>query len=309
MSFDKLRTLSLSKRLGVGCWLFCLFSPCLFLHAESPSARIVMTWIPPYDVAKCRARLQQDVDGLGPKDAFTHLGLQFWVPTREGGVEKAPRYKTSDATIAEIRDWAHQNHIRLMLCVYNYVDKWDWPLAQAAFAEHREEFAQALVAEMERLGLDGIDIDLEGNGDFRTSKEPYLAFIRDLSTRVHALHKQVTVDSFADTWNAPNRTWWPELFPLVDAVNSMGYEYIGVHATEWRAYAAQKAAAGDNAAKLLIGMPGAKDQWQGNTAAEHMEWILNDGQVGISIWDASFSAPYWHTPEAWKGLARMRAGH
>jgi len=268
-----------------------------------------MTWIPPYDVAKCRARLRQDVDGLGPKDAITHLGLQFWVPTREGGVAKAPRYQIDDAAIAEIRDWAHHNHIRVLLCIYNYVDKWDWPLAQAAFADHCEEFAQALVAEMERLELDGIDIDLEGNGNFKASKEPFLAFIRDLSGRVHALHKQLTVDSFADTWNAPNQTWWPELFPLLDAVNSMGYEYIGVHAAEWRAYAAQKAAAGEDASKLLIGVPGAKDKWLGNTTAEHMEWILNDGQVGISIWDATFSTPYWRTAEAWKGLAKMRAGH
>lgn len=281
---------------------------CLFTHAEPPS-RIVMTWIPPYDIEKCRTRLQQDVDGLGPKDALTHLGLQFWVPTREGGLAKAPHYKVDDSTITAIRDWAHQNHIQLMLCVYNYVDSWDWPLAQSAFGEHREDFAKALVAEMERLGLDGIDIDLEGNGDFKSSKEPFLAFIRDLSTRVRALHKQLTVDSFADKWNAPNQSWWADLFPLVDAVNSMGYEYTGAHGSEWRAYAMQKAAAGDNASKLLIGVPSAKADWLGNNTAEHMDWIFKDGQVGISIWDARFSAPYWQTPEAWKGLAKMRAGH
>ena len=278
----------------------------LFAHAESPTSRIVMTWIPPYDIDKCRARLRQDVDGLGPKDALTHLGLQFWIPTRAGGVEKAPHYQISDATITDIRDWAHQHHIRVMLCIYNYVDSWDWSLAQTAFAEHREEFARALVAEMERLGLDGIDIDLEGNGDFKSSKEPFLAFIRELSTRVHALHKHLTVDSFCDKWNAPNQSWWADLFPLVEAVNSMGYEYTGAHASEWRAYAAQKAAAGENASKLLIGVSGAKPNWLGNTTAEHMDWILKDDKVGISVWDARFSAPYWQTPECWKALKQMR---
>src|SRR5277367_961306 len=143
--------------LGVGCWMFCLLSVAL---PDPPSSRIVMTWVPPYSIDKCRARLHQEIEGLGPKDALTHLALQFWLPTREGGVEKTPKYGAiSDATIIEFRDWAHQHGIRAMLCVYNSVDSWDWSLAQAGFAEHREQFVHTLVAETERLGLDGIDID------------------------------------------------------------------------------------------------------------------------------------------------------
>jgi hypothetical protein len=283
---------------------------CLFTHAESPSPRMVMTWVPPYGIDKCRTRLHEDVGGLGPKDALTHLALQFWIPTRAGRVEKTTRYgEIGDAVVIEFRDWAHQHGIRAMLCVYNSVESWDWTLAQAGFAEHREEFVRALVAEMERLGLDGIDIDLEGSGDFESSKESYLAFIRDLAPRVHGLKKQLTVDSFAYKWNAPNQTWWADLFPQVDGVNSVGYERIGANATEWRAYAAQKAAAGDNASKLLIGLPGSKADWLGNTAAEHMDWITKDSSVGVAIWDARFTAPYWQTPDAWKSLAKMRAGH
>lgn len=282
---------------------------CHFIHAQTPAPRMVMTWIPPYGIDKCRDRLHQDVDGVGPKDAFTHLALQFWLPTRDGGVEKTTRYgDISDATVIEFRDWAHQHGIRAMLCVYNSVNSWDWSLAQAGFAEHREEFAKALVAEMERLGLDGIDIDLEGSGDFESSKEAYLAFIRELAPRVHALKKQLTVDSFAYKWNAPNQTWWADLFPQVDGVNSMGYERIGANAAEWRAYAAQKAAAGGNASKLLIGVPSSKADWLGNTTAQHLDWIFKDPQVGVAIWDARFSAPYWQTPDAWKGLAKMRTG-
>src|SRR5690242_14764817 len=91
--------------LGVGCWMLFLLSPA---KSEPPIPRMVMTWVPPYGIDKCRTRLNQDVDGLGPKDALTHLALQFWIPTREGGVEKTPRYGAiSDATITEFRDWAH----------------------------------------------------------------------------------------------------------------------------------------------------------------------------------------------------------
>lgn len=282
---------------------------CGMTLAESPTPRIVMTWVPPYAIDKCRTRLHEDIEGLGPKDALTHLALQFWIPTRAGGIEKTPRYGAiTDATIIEFRDWAHQHGIRAMLCVYNSVDSWDWTLAEAGFAEHREEFAKALVAETERLGLDGVDIDLEGSGSFEPSKDPYLAFIRDLSPRLHALKKQLTVDSFAYKWNAPNQTWWADLFPHVDALNSMGYEHIGANAPEWRAYAAQKTAAGDNAGKLLIGVSGAKPDWQGSTVAEHMDWIARDNTVGVTIWDARFSAPYWQTADAWKLLVKLRKG-
>ena len=270
---------------------------------------MVMTWVPPYGIDKCRERLRQEVDGIGPKDALTHLALQFWLPTRDGSVEKTTRYgDISDATVIEFRDWAHQHGIHAMLCVYNSVSSWDWQLAQAGFADHRGEFVHALVTEMQRLGLDGIDIDLEGSGDFESSKEAYLAFIRALAPQVHSLKKQLTVDSFAYKWNAPNQTWWADLFPQVDGVNSMGYERIGANAGEWRAYAAQKAAAGSHAAKLLIGVPSSKADWLGNTAAEHMKWITKDDSVGVAIWDARFSAPYWQTPEAWKGLIKMRTG-
>lgn len=282
---------------------------CALARAESPAPRVVMTWVPPYAIDKCRERLHEDIEGLGPKDALSHLALQFWIPTRAGGIEKTPRYGAiSDATIIEFRDWAHQHGIRAMLCVYNSVEGWDWTLAEAGFAEHREEFIKALLAETERLGLDGVDIDLEGDTKSETPKEPYLAFIRELSPRLHALKKQLTVDSFAYKWGAPNQTWWADLFPLVDGLNSMGYERIGATAPEWRAYAAQKAAAGDNAAKLLIGVSGAKPDWLGNTVAEHMDWLAKDGTVGITIWDARFSAPYWQTADAWKLLVKLRNG-
>lgn len=276
-------------------------------HAETPSARFIMTWVPPYAIEKCRARLDENVDGLGPKDGLTHLALQFWLPTRAGGLEKTTQYGAiNDATVIGFRDWAHAHGIRAMLCVYNSLTSWDWPLAQAGFAEHRESFVQALVAETERLKLDGVDVDLEGNGEFDASKEAYVAFIRDLAAHLHTLGKQITVDSFAYKWNAPNQTWWPELFPLVDGVNSMGYEQIGAHASGWQSYAAQKSAAGTSAGKLLLGVPGDKPDWLGNTAAEHLDWIARDPNVGVAIWDSQFEAPFWKTSAAWRVLAAIR---
>jgi len=267
---------------------------------------MIMTWVPPYAIEKCRARLEENFDNVGPKDGLTHLALQFWVPTRSGGVEKTPKFgEISDATILHFRDWAHAHRIRVMLCVYNGVDSWDWSLAQAGFADHREKFVGGLVAEMQRLDLDGIDVDLEGNGQFESSKGAFVDFVRELSGKLRALGKQLTVDSFSYQWNAPNQNWWPELFPLVDGLNTMGYDEIGVNAEDWRAYAAQKAAAGANASKLMIGFPGDKTDWHGHTVAEHLAWIVRDPEVGVAIWDAQFGAPYWRASVPWKALAGM----
>ena len=269
--------------------------------------RPVMTWVPPYAVAASKARLEQSFRGVGMKDVLTHLGLQFWKPTKDGGLAFAGRTNdVNDRAITALRDWGHTNGVRVLLCVYNAVDgKWDWPLARAGFAEYPEKFIGALMAEVERLQLDGVDVDLEGNGSLDADREPYLIFIRKLSERLRAAGKHLTVDTFSYQWNAPNQKWWPELFPYVDALTTMGYEEIGAAAPEWRGYAAQKAAAGEHASKLMIGLPSGRNEWRGNSVQEHLQWLKADGGVGVSFWDAQVKGSAWHTPEVWKTLGDL----
>jgi hypothetical protein len=281
-------------------------------HAAEPvvSQRMVMTWVAPYSIPKSRARLNESFNGVGMKDGLTHLGLQFWVPAKDGGLERAGKHGViTDEIISGFAKWGRTNNVRVLLCVYNGVSGWDWPLARNAFATNAVKFADALVAEVERLNLDGVDMDLEGNGKFDADKPAYLSFMRDLSAKLRAKKKLLTADTFSHIWNAPNQTWWPELFPLVDAINTMGYEEIGAGADKWRAYAAQKAAAGTNAAKLLIGMPGSRDEWQGNKTTEHLNWVLKDGAVGITVWDAELKGATWRTPETWQTIRQIRGGN
>lgn len=279
--------------------------------ADRPSAptfrayeRPVTTWVAPYAIGESKAKL---FNQPGVKDALTHLALQFWVPTESGGVELVKKQGATEAAVVELRDWAHANGIRTMLCVYNAGGgRWDWTLARAAFAKNGDAFAKNLVAEVERLGLDGVDMDLEGNGSFEADKAPFVAFMTELSKRLHDRGKHLTVDTFSYKWNAPNQTWWPELLPLVDGLTTMGYESIGANAAEWRSYASQRDAAGAHAAKLQLGMPSSKDKWQGNTALEQLEWIQSDGKTGVAIWDAQFKTAAWRTPEVWNTLREIR---
>jgi hypothetical protein len=272
--------------------------------------RPVMTWVAPYAVAKSKARLNESFGGVGMKDALTHLGLQFWKPTMEGGLVFAGRTnEVNDAVIAELRDWGHTNGVRVLLCVYNAVaGKWDWALARAGFVEHPDKFIDALMAEVDRLQLDGVDVDLEGNGSFDADKEVFVAFIHRLSARLHAKGKHLTVDTFSYKWNAPNQTWWKDLLPHVDGLTTMGYEEIGAKAPEWRSYASQKAAAGEHVSKLMIGLPASRNEWRGNNVMEHLQWLKTNGQAGVSFWDAQVKAEAWRKTEVWRILGEIRGG-
>lgn len=282
--------------------------PAATTRAYPPYQRPVMTWVPPYAVGLSKARLKESFGGAGMKDALTHLGLQFWQPTTDGGLVRAGRTnEVNDAIIAELRDWGHTNGVRVLLCVYNAVaGKWDWSLARAGFAGNPDKFIEALMAEVDRLQLDGVDIDLEGNGSFDADKEVFIAFMRKLSQRLHAQGKHLTVDTFSYKWNAPNQTWWKDLLPHVDGLTTMGYEEIGAKAPEWRSYAFQKAAAGEHASKLMIGLPSGRNEWRGNDVMEHLQWLQADGQAGVSFWDAQVQGAAWQKPAVWQALGDIR---
>ncbi len=282
------------------------FSLIAHTFAEFPEySHPVMAWVPPYGVAKAKARLAESFGGVGMADGLTHLALQFWAPTKAGGIERVSKYgELSDATIAELRTTANARGVRVMLCVYNGVDQWDWPLARAAFIDHRDKFAAALIAEAKRLDLDGIDVDFEGNGSLDADKAPFVLFVKTLAERVHAAGLELTVDSFSYIWNAPNQTWWKDLLPLVDGLTTMGYVETGASAKAWRAFAAQKAAAGEHGAKLMIGLPTDKADWQGGKALAHLRWLRDNG-VGAALWDAQLDSAAWRTRDVWTTLREV----
>jgi hypothetical protein len=237
---------------------------------------------------------------------ITHLALQFWVPTQTGQAVLDSSDEASATAVASLRDWGHQNGIRVMLCVYNGAKDWDWPLAKAGFAANPDTFVDSLVSQVQQFDLDGVDIDLEGPAQYEGDKPAYVSFIQKLSGKLHRLHKQLTLDSFCYTWNAPNEGWWPDLFPMVDAITSMGYEEIGLGAKDWASYAAQQQTAGQYAAKLQIGVPGGRDKWLGNTSVEQLGWIRTSGQSGVGIWDARLRGSSWKTDAVWSILDGIR---
>lgn len=275
------------------------------IDAAAATGRRVITWVPPYAISQSYTRLQAMYGTSGPRKAITHLALQFWVPSATGRLTRAARYGTiTNAQIQQFVTWGHANGIKVLLCVYNGEYSWDWPLARKGFKDNRTRFIGDLIAEMEARGLDGIDVDLEGVGDFQSDKASYMGFIAALSQQIRQRSKILTVDTFHYIYNAPNQLWWSNLFPYVDGINSMGYEDLGRNAPTWQSYAAQKARAGNNAAKLQIGIPSYLNSWQGNFLIEQLYWFrtAQAGQVGVAIWDAQFTATGWSVGQPWNYL-------
>ena len=265
----------------------------------------VITWVPPYYVHASKTMLQKDFGGVGMKDGITHLALQFWVPNG-AQASKATLYgDLSDSDIEWFRNWGHQNQIRVLLCVYNGENGWDWALAKDSFVNNRTAFVNSLVSEMERLGLDGIEVDLEGPGETDTDKSSFMAFMNELSQELRVRGKELTIATFAYIWNAPNSNWWNDLNLVVDGITSMGYEEIGRNAPDWRSYASQKSLTNDPS-KLMLGMPSNLASWQGNTVGEQLDWVVQDGSVGVAIWDATLSDDAWQNAAVWNKLKEIR---
>ncbi len=303
------------RPLLVLAFMLCAMQSASAQYAAVNAPRKIMSWVAPYAIAASKARLQDAYgSNIGPRNSLTHLALQFWIPkVSPAGVltlARSAQGATTNANIGWFVNWGHSNGIKVMLCVFNAEHEWDWTLAQAVIkASNRTKFIDALIAQMQALKLDGIDIDLEGpNNEHPADKAAFVAFIKELGQRVHLLNKMLTVDSFPIKWNAPNWTWWEALFPNVDAINSMGYEELGINAAGSLRYVAQAGHAGAYAAKLNIGIPSYLPSWLGNTTLEQIQWFrtAQAGRVGIAIWDAQFPDASWKSLPVWNNLSYIR---
>jgi hypothetical protein len=268
----------------------------------------VISWVAPYRIDQTKAMLQRDFGGVGMKDGLTWLALQFWVTNGPGIVQDANVAGPSfDNTVKWFRDWGHANGIKVTLCVTDYVGSWNWAEARRSFIDNRAAFVKALVAEADRLELDGVELDLEGELEISIAEmNAYNAFAAELGTALHAKGKTLTAASYPAQWNAPNWKMWPELLKHVDGVATMGYEQTGKDSKNGFNYADQKAKA-PVPEKLMIGMPGHHGTWEGNTVLEQLDWVVKDGFVGVGIWDASLADAAWQTAAVWNKLKAIKA--
>lgn len=295
----------------------------------------VIGWIPAYGVDKSMQALQQNPH-IAP--GLSRVGLQFWNPSADGkSLVFAPINKDGKLLqVAEVRQviaWLKARKIKVLLTVYNnsqVINKWDWALAQRAFRDHPKEFSASLVATMRRFGLDGIDLDLEGEGELEGDRAAYAQFVQNLSKVLKKENKLLTIDSFhSPCANAPNMRWWADWVGQIDAIHSMGYQDLyegstasfipeGKSACEGGAaifkYSWQLAyglKAGFRADQIVMGMPTWLDNWgeggKGSSISAHLQEAQKLG-VGIALWDLQLAAEQWRSKDHWGEIQRLRRG-
>jgi len=293
----------------------------------------VMGWVPAYGIdASMKALAATPTIG----QAMTRLGLQFWNPSNDGkGVVLAPVDATGKpvtaASVKLVAQWARAHNVQPLLTVYNnsqVVNRWDWQWARRAFAEHPDEFAAALVSAVDKWDLDGVDLDLEGEGDFTADRPAYAAFVHQLAAALKAKGKLLTVDSFHSPCdNAPNMRWWSDWVGDVATIHSMGYEdlYEGSNASftpEGRPVCENGATlfryswqldwgvkAGYRRDQIVMGMPTWVDSWGsggiGPGVVDHLREVRALGG-GVGLWDMQLAAAGWSRPATWEAVQALR---
>jgi len=295
----------------------CLVAALLALIASTATANNeIMSWVPPYAIAEARVAADADFGLCDARDALTRLGLQFWTPNTDGTIGYADHewYIPTDGDVAWWRSWCTTNDVECLLTIYNNTGSWDWGLARAAFADNRATFILALVSEMERHGLDGIDLDLEGIGSLDADRMAFAAFVSELSGELRSRGKILTIDSFHYIWNAPNQGWWPDWIGQIDNIHSMGYDDLYEGGSTYQPYSFQQStgiAAGYPADFVMMGMPSWLGSWgtssgRGTAAAAHVQEIRLDlpEPTGIAIWDLQLSA--WMDSDLWCEIISLR---
>jgi spore germination protein YaaH len=261
----------------------------------------VLTWVPPYHVTEAKQMLSAQFGNLGAADGLSQLALQFWI-TNGASMNLD---SVSEADITWFHDWAHQHGVQVLLCVDNYVGSgWSWAEAERSFNDNGAAFAASIVSEISKRDFDGVNLDLEGIVDPSAEDQTaYTQLAQTLATALHPLGKVVTIDSFFAQYNAPNWNWWPALLPIVDGITSMGYEQSGLSLD----YQTLTDHSMPSPQKLTLGVPSYDDTWLGNSVGQQLGWIVNQGQIGVGIWDASFSAAGWQTQDVWTQLKTIKA--
>ncbi len=275
----------------------------------------VVAWVPPYFISTCKNSLQASWSyngkNYGMKDGLTLLNLQFWSPTNSGALTRAYGSNSpSNSDIDWFVKWGHDNGIKVLLCIFNPPesgDKWNWAAAKAAFKTNRTGFIKQILSEIDQRNLDGADIDFECNeSNCNSDKNDYVAFMRALRDSLDRRGKTLTYASFANQYNGPNWDWWNDLDGLVDAYATMGYDWSSYN----KDYQTQVNHA-PTPRKMMIGMP-SYSSWQGAGVLRQLQWVTENGNVGVAIWDATLrhwdtqAETDWMSGQVWYVLSQIK---
>lgn len=315
--------------------IFITFTLLITLYTVSFGRR-VMTWVPLYAIDNCKSLTNDATKSQWFKNGLTHLGLQFWVPGDNGAVTFFTDYQFTykAATMAQdvnyFVNWGNQNQVKVMLCLFNmHNDDFDWTYAKNVIDNYPTQTATNIMSIVNTYGLDGVDIDFEGVGNYGGDKTAFVSFLNILGQQLHAAGKELSVNMFpTPCYNYPNPSWESAMAPYVDYMNIMGYDNTYEHNNSVFGYCpGDPAEVGayvyrysyienyltvkqEVASSMLnYGIP----SWTGDSWGEQCahENILDIAEVsdagGIAIWDMQLTGGgFWRNPVTWDLIAMFK---
>lgn len=253
----------------------------------------VMTWQPYYRFDSGLEAYQKH------QKHISRLGLQYWSLDTNGKMYLT----TADSNIARFKAIADSNHAKTLLCLFNVnlqqpSKSWDWALAKKAFIDQRSTLIADLLSTVDQYHLHGVDLDIEGSSAATSDtagKAAYLSFAKELSDSLHARGALLTADTYASGWGGPSQTWWPQMAPIFDGIQVMGYSETSAcpSLASYKCYSGQAFTAnkaGLSRKQFLLGLPSEKDdaQW-GSPGVVFSLWDnLRDTKrllSSVAIWD------------------------
>jgi len=167
------------------------------------------------------------------------------------------------------------------MCITNWNPSWDWPVAVDCFKTNQAAFIDNVIAKVQAEGFDGVDLDFEASSG-TSYQTDFAVFIKALATRLHALGKVLSIDSFPYIWNNVNVTWWKDWVGYMDFINGMQYQggendpNIYYH---WSWRQDQGTSVGYKASQIMLSFPGWMDTWTGGSmGTDLLSYIRNRRQ-------------------------------
>jgi hypothetical protein len=286
---------------------------CAFLYVSTASSLDIMTWIPPYNIGACETVLNATWgDTCAPRFTITLLAIQWYNCTTSGAIAANSGWTAADLTW--VKNFCTTNKIKLLMCITNWNPSWDWTVATDCFKTNQAAFIDNVINKVQAEGFDGVDLDFEASTG-TSYQSDFAIFIKALATRLHAIGKVLSIDSFPYIWNNVNVTWWKDWVGYMDFINPMQYQggeddpNIYYH---WSWRQDQGTSVGYKASQIMLSFPGWMDTWSGGSMGTDLLSYIKESQTTpkepgpISVWDCQFQAAGWRTAAAWQALHKVK---
>ena len=200
------------------------------------------------------------------------------------------------------------------MCITNFgVSDFDWNIAVGCYKTNQAAFISNVMSLVESNGFDGVDIDFEG---YETGyQSDYADCVKELATRLHAIGKILSIDTYPYIWNNPSINWWKDWLGYVDFINPMQYRGGELDPTNYYQWTWRQDFGTDlgyKASQIMLSFPGDLDSWPygkfGDDLLSHIRETqeLTKAPGPISIWDCEFQAVGWRTAEVWQALHKIK---